>query len=178
MKSFSKTYAASLFSLCEEENLTGVIMDDIKTASTVFEENKEYAVILDSPVIPQNERLSLIDGAFSSLHEYVGNFIKILCEKKSVYLFPSCAKEFELLYNKKNDIEKVTAITATKLNDRLSQKLVEKLEEQTGRKIVLECKVDPSLIGGIVLRTENSQTDASVRLRLDKILASLSSAEI
>lgn len=177
MKSFSKVYSQSLFSLCEEENLTEVIMEDLKDVSSLFVSNEGYTAILDSPTIPFEERLSLINCAFSSFHEYTQNFIKILCEKKSLFLFSDCTKEFEKLYNKKHNIEKVTAITATELSDSLREKLIKKLQEQTGKKIILECTVDSSIVGGIVLRTQNSQTDASVRSRLDAIKNQLASSE-
>lgn len=175
MKSFSKTYALSFFALCVEENLTETVMEDIKTVLEVFTENKEYSSLLDSPVVPLEERLSLIDEAFEVLHEYVRNFIKILCEKKNTYMFTSCAKEFEKLYNKHNNIEKITVVTAVSMDESLIKKLKEKLETKMGKNIILQQKVDPSIIGGIVLRTENSQTDASVRARLEKIRTELSS---
>ena len=82
------------------------------------------------------------------------------------------------LYNKKNNIENVTAITAVELSDELKAKLISKLEKESGKKIQLETKVDKEILGGIILRTENSQTDASVRARLDAIKAQLSSEQI
>lgn len=178
MKPFSKVYAQSFFSLCEEEKLTEVIMEDLRMVSSLFESNEGYAPILDSPTIPFEERLSLINDAFSSFHEYTQNFIKILCEKKCVFLFSDCTKEFEKLYNRKYNIEKVTAITATELSASLREKLMKKLQAQTGKKIILECIVDSSIMGGIVLRTQNSQTDASVRSRLDAIKNQLASSEV
>ena len=52
-----------------------------------------------------------------------------------------------------------------------------KLEKEWGKKIKLELKVDKSILGGIILRTENSQTDASVRSRLDSIRSQIASNE-
>lgn len=177
MKSFSLTYAHSLFSLAEDENLTEDIYKELLELSEIFAENSDYASLLDSPTLPVMQRLALIDDAFKGCLEYVVNFIKILCEKKCVHLFPDCVKEYEKLYNKKLGIEKVTAITAVPLSSELQNKLALKLEKEYGKKIKLELKVDKSILGGIILRTENSQTDASLRARLDSIKAQLSSAE-
>ena len=178
MKSFALTYAHSLFSLAEDENITSEIYEELSGVLPLFKENPEYSVLLDSPTIPVSQRLNLIDEAFGTATEYVLNFIKILCEKKCVHLFSDCVREFEKLYNKKNNIEKVTAITAVPLKDELRQKLVLKLEKEWGKKISLETKVDKSILGGIILRTENSQTDASVRARLDRIRTQLASREV
>ena len=176
MTQISSVYASSLFSLAEDENKIDTIMEELKELSVVFSENRDYPALLDSPTIPLSERLSLIDNAFSGVDEYIINFLKILCEKKCVYAFSDCAKHFEKLYNKANNIEKITVITAVPLSDSLKEKLVKKLGAEYNKKIVPEYKVDSKILGGIIIRTENSQTDASVRSRLDAIKAQLSSA--
>ncbi len=169
MNSVSSVYSTALFSLASDENKLDVVMDHLGTLNTVLKENKEYFTILDSPTIALPERLSLIDEAFSQADEYVLNFMKVLCEKKCVHLFGDCVKQFEKLYNKEKNIEKVTVITATELSDALKEKLVKKLEKEYSKAIVPEYKIDKEILGGIIIRTENSQTDASVRARLDAI---------
>jgi len=176
--SASVTYAHSLFSLAEDENILEQIFDELKILSGIFKENPDYTVLLDSPTVSTEERVALIDEAFKDAGEYVRNFLKILCEKKYIHIFPECVKEYEKQYNKKLGIEKVTAITALPLSDDLREKLIKKLEKDTGKKIMLDLKVDKSILGGIILRTENSQTDASVRARLEGIRAALSSDQI
>ncbi len=178
MKSFSITYAHSLFSLAEDENLVEDIFEEMTELCKVFKENPDYAVLLDSPTVPVAQRFTLIDEAFKDCGEYVVNFIKILCEKKRTHLFPECVKEYEKLYNNKLGIEKVTVITAVPLSDNLKEKLIQKLSKESGKNIKLRLKVDKSILGGIILRTENSQTDSSVRARLDKIRTELSSEQI
>lgn len=178
MKSLAVTYAHSLFALAEEENKEKEIFDELTELSLIFRENPEYTVLLDSPTVNVSERCNLIDKAFSACGEYVKNFLKILCEKKYIHIFPDCVREYEKQYNKKLGIEKVTAITAVPLSKELTEKLISKLEKDTGKKIALELKVDKSILGGIILRTENSQTDASVRARLEGIRNELSSQKI
>ncbi len=178
MKSLAVTYAHSLFALAEEENKEKEIFDELTELLLIFRENPEYTVLLDSPTVNVSERCNLIDEAFSACGEYVKNFLKILCEKKYIHIFPDCVREYEKQYNKKLGIEKVTAITAIPLSKELTEKLISKLEKDTGKKIALELKVDKSILGGIILRTENSQTDASVRARLEGIRSELSSQKI
>ena len=169
-------YANSLFSLCEEENCEEKVLSDLKEAAKLFTENEGYDKLLSSPTIELTERLSLVDAAFGSFHVYVLNLIKVLCEKRSAGLLVECAENFEKLYNKKNGIEKITVITAVKLSEKLSEKLYNKLSENGNKKIILEEKVDKTILGGIVVRTENSQTDASVRKRLETIKTQLVSS--
>ena len=178
MSSFAHVYAASLFSLAEDENLCDVFVEQLSDIDAIIRENSEYTVLLSSPTLSLEQRIALIDEAFSTAHEYVINFLKLWCEKKCTHIFSDCVKEYKKLYNKKNNIENVTAITAVELSDELKAKLISKLEKEYGKKIQLETKVDKSILGGIILRTQNSQTDASVRTRLDAIKAQLSSEQI
>lgn len=178
MKSAAITYAHSLFSLAEEENKEQEIFEELRELVGIFTQNPDYMLLLDSPTVNVSERCNLVDEAFSACGEYVKNFLKILCEKRYIHIFPECAREYEKQYNKKLGIEKVTAITAVPLSNELREKLIKKLEKDTGKKIALEQRVDKSILGGIILRTENSQTDASVRARLEGIRAELSSQQI
>lgn len=173
MSSFSSVYAASLFSLAQDENKADTILNELKEIGSFFEENKDYPKLLDTPTLSLEERLGLIDKAFLGAEEYVLNFIKILCEKKCTHSFLSCVKHYEKLYNKANNIEKITVVTAVPLSDSLKEKLIAKLEKEYSKKIVPEYRVDKKILGGIVIRTENSQTDASVRSRLDAIRAQI-----
>lgn len=173
MNSLTSVYASSLFSLALDENKIDIIMEELNELSAVFSENPEYLSLLDSPIVNLTERLELIDKAVSDADEYVVNFIKILCEKKCAHLFPACAKHFEKLYYKEKNIEKVTVITAVELNDALKEKLITKLEDEYKKTILPEYKVQEEILGGIIIRTENSQTDASVRSRLEAIKAQI-----
>ncbi len=169
MNSFSKIYASSLFSLANDEGRAKEVLESIKTAEKCFLENKDYCFLLDSPMVPLGKRLSLIDDAFSSLDEYAKNFIKILCEKKSTFMLSDCVKQYEKLFNKENNIEKVIITTAVKLSEELSAKLCRKLEETYNKTVIADFKTDKGLLGGILIQTENSEIDASVRTRLDAI---------
>lgn len=177
MKSLPLTYAHSLFSLAEDEGVFEEIYEELVGLLEIFRENPDYSALLDSPTLPVMQRMELIDDAFSQCMEYVVNFLKILCEKKCVHLFADCVKEYEKLYNNKLEIKEVTAVTAVPLNRDLTAKLTQKLEKEWGKKVKLTLKVDKEILGGIILRTENSQTDASVRARLDAVKAQIASDE-
>lgn len=178
MSSFAYTYAASLFSLAEDENLTDAIMEQLSEIDIIMKDNPDYCVLLNSPTLPVEKRVECIDEAFSQSHEYVLNFLKLLCEKKCIHSFSECVKNYKKFYNDKHNIETVTAITAVPLSSELKAKLCAKLERESGKKIVLDEKVDKSILGGIILRTQNSQTDASVRTRLEKVREQITCEQI
>lgn len=175
MTGYVPAYANALYDLAKEESMIDTVRGDLFNVSKVFEENKGYSVLLNSPTLSIDERLSLIDDAFSStVCEYVINFLKILTERKLAHLFCECCDFFFAKYDREHNIEHVRVITAVPLLDTLTEKLKSKLESITGKTIVLHKEVEPDCLGGVILRFDSKQIDGSVRNRLDEMKKQIS----
>ena len=171
-------YGKALFLLALEENLDDVIFQEIKALTDIFRENNEYIIILDSPAIMLDEKLSMIDNSLGGCHEYIKNFLKILCEKHSVFQFENCVKAFSKEYDKYHNIIRSVVISAVKLSDSQLEKMKLALEKKSGKVVFLENEIDPSLIGGVVLRTEGKQLDGSLKGRLDSMKRSIEDIKV
>ena len=175
MTDFAINYAGALYSLAEEANCTKEILEDLSAISDVLDGEREYITLLDTPSVSKEEKCSLIDSAFSgNVNEYTLNFLKLLAEKRAVRNFFDCKKEYVKQYNKANNIAEAVVITATEISAETASRITEKLERMTGKKIMLDKKVDKSIIGGMILRMENTQTDASVKTKLDELSKQIS----
>ena len=166
-------YGKALFLLTEEEGSTERTVADIKTVLSCLNENPDYTKLLDTPAIAKDEKITLIDNAFSSLEPMLVNLIKILSEKHAVYSFASVSDTYVSLYNEARGIEEVEAVTARPLTEAQAEKLKEKLAGLTGKTIILKNTVSAEILGGIKLRYMGRQIDGSVRTRLDKFEDSL-----
>ena len=170
----AKGYGGALFELAEESGRTEAILGDLKTAQLAFMENPKYKTLLDTPALSKEERLALIDAAFSGADEYVLNVIKMLCEKRNVHLFGAVVDDFCSLYDEARGIERVEAVTAVAMTDGQKNAMASKLEAIMGKTVVLTNKLDPSIIGGVVLRYSGVQLDGSIKTRLDEFKKNLS----
>lgn len=166
MNEFTKEYGKALYMLAQEENKTKLIYGELKEAVELLNENKEYVLLLDTPAVKLEERLSLCDSAFSSFDRYVLNFLKILTEKKMVYEINKCFKEFETLYDLDNNIERVTAESAVPLTEENLLKLKETVSKKLGKEIIIKNVVDKNILGGVILKLKDREIDGSVRGRL------------
>ena len=162
-------YGKALFLITEEDGISDKVIADVITAKSVFKENPEYVRLLDSPAIPKEERVALVDQAFVGLNEHLSSLIKILTEKRMIHLFDKVAEAYSALYDEARGILRVEAITAIPLTEEQSQTLSAKLEAKLGKKIILKNTVDSSILGGVKLRYNDVQLDGSVKTRLDKI---------
>ncbi len=172
------SYAEALYSLAVEENSADEIYSQLDAVKFAFTDNPELCKILDRPCSDKQERTALIDRCFKDVNVYLLNCIKVMSKRRATVHFPEVADEFMKLYRKENGIEIVNVITAAALSDEQAEKLEIKLERKLGKKVILSATVDPDIMGGIVVRTESSQIDASIKTRLDDLQKQIKSAVI
>ena len=119
-------------------------------------------------------RNTQLDQAFGgSVHLYLVNFLKILCDEGALRELSGCARAYRVRYNHDHGILEVTAVSAVELEDAAREKLRAKLAAMTGKTIELTVRVEPSVLGGIRLDMEGTRLDGTVRHRLDALRADI-----
>jgi F-type H+-transporting ATPase subunit delta len=174
----AKEYAKALFLLSEEEGESEGVFSELEMLSELMTKNPEYPKLLDTPALSKEERLKLIDEAFGSFGQNLLNLIKILAESRSVRIIPKLKDEYATLFFESRGILHAEAITAIPINDEQNAALVKKLENITGKKVIIKNIVDKATLGGVVLRYGGVQLDGSVKTRLDKFEQALTAAVI
>ena len=97
------------------------------------------------------------------------SFLDLMLHKKREPALPSICDEFLKLYNEYNHIKVATLISAQPMSEELVQRIKTLLEEQTHYAIQLTCKVDASLLGGIMIEMDDFRFDATVLSRINKL---------
>lgn len=170
MTQAAKVYAQALYDLAKDEGLGKTILEELSVLKDIFAANSGYTKLLSAPDIPKDERCQVLDETFrGKVHPYVLNFMKILTQKGYVRQFPQCCDSYRSFYNEDNGILVVKAVSAVALSPEQLTKLTAKLEATTGKKIDLQCSVDPAMLGGLRLSYDGKQVDGTVKTRLDSI---------
>ena len=123
----AKEYGKALFLITEEDGLSDKIISDVKAAECVLKSNPDYVKLLDSPALSKSERVELADKAFSGLDERLSNLLKILTEKRALYLFGEVAKTYYALYDESRGILRVEAVTAIPLSEKQAKSIKDNL---------------------------------------------------
>ncbi len=166
----SDLYGQSLYDLASSENLADDILCQMQTVRKLFTENPDYVRLLTEPSIPKKQRLALLDEAFGSdMQPYLLNFLKILVENGMVRDFGGCCRRYTALYNADRGIAQAEVTSAVPLSGQQLERLRAKLEEISGKKIQLQPKVDPSVLGGLRVSLEGKLLDGTVKGRLDDL---------
>ena len=108
--------------------------------------------------------------------ELLRNFLLVLADKGRAGQLEEIADEFERLVAEHEGVVHAELTTAVELSDDEAQKLLQQIEQASGRKVEATRTVDPDLIGGIVLQVGSHRLDASVRGRLDRLRRQLVTA--
>ena len=169
----AKEYGKALFLLTEETRTTKTVAEELLGVKKLLCENPRYIKLLDTPALAKEEKLALVDRAFASLDGNLLNFVKILCEKHAVYQLPRVAAVYAALYDEARGIERVEAVTAVAMTEKQLSALTNKLAALTGKSIVIRNTIDPTILGGVVLRYAGTQLDGSLRARLESFEKSL-----
>lgn len=116
----------------------------------IFKENPDYLRLLAEPSLPKTERFSLLDIALKEqVHDYLLNFLKLLCENGSLKDFPACTQEFRTRFCKDAGLADVIVTSAVPLTEEQTAALTKKLQSLTGKTILLTQKTDSRVIGGL-----------------------------
>jgi F-type H+-transporting ATPase subunit delta len=114
----------------------------------------------------------LADGA----DELVVNFLRLIAEKGRAAELPLIADELDELVAAEENVLEVELTTAHELTDDEFGRILGRIEQASGRRVLATRTVDPALIGGIVLQAGSQRVDASVRGRLDRLRHELTTA--
>ena len=170
MTEVGTVYGTSLYELAKEEDLTHLIWEQLSALQEGFRAEPDFVRLLASPNLSKAERCQILDDSFrGKVHPYILNFLKILTEKNYPRYFSDCCDAYTDLYNQDNGILVVTAVTAVPLKEQQKDKLIQKLNQITGKQVSLRCRIDPSVYGGVRLDYDGKRLDDTVSHRLDAI---------
>ncbi len=170
MSGLANNYGSALYSLALSENLTEQVYNELCVLEDVFAKEPQYLKLLSAANVVKEERLKLVDDCLGGkVHPYTLNFMKLLAEKSLATHYGDCVKAYRERYYFDNGIMPVTAVTAVPLSDSQSKRLSEKIASISGKRIILQNKVDPSCLGGVKLSYDSKQIDGTVSHRLKEV---------
>ena len=165
----SLEYAEALFLLACEQKQEDAYLKDLSLVGEALND-KDFMLFLRSPNISFEEKEMFIDSTLGgALKEDTVSFIKLLCQKGRAELLPLCIEDFEKLYNQVKRVIVAQVTSAVPLTDEEKTKLTKSLEKKPGHTVELVCRVDKEIIGGIIIRTEDSVLDGSLKQKIRKV---------
>lgn len=154
-------YAKALLNLSLENNKIEDVYSDIVSLSKTIEGSTELQTLLKSPIVNGEKKQEIFKSLFgSNFNELSIKYINLLIGKKREGLLPEIATQFIAQFKLHKNIVTAEVTSAVKLTPELTKKVLT-LVKHDGEVEIIE-KVDPSLIGGFIVKVGDKQIDASI----------------
>lgn len=171
-------YAEALMSLAKSNDLTDRIGDDIRSLVSLLENSEELRLLLSSPLVNDEEKKNLLQTICrDELHPYTLSILKLLVDRRRIRFLEAVGKEYLSLLRQLKQTVLAEVTSAVEINDHQRHQVSEKVKAMTGaHQVELETRIDPDLIGGVIIKVGSQVIDASLRGQLRRIGLSLGSA--
>ena len=174
-KAIAMIYAEALFELGHHRQESKKLHLDLKLMAQTVLEHRDLRVFLDSPAINRQQKeesiLRIFDGRVGKL---TCDFLKVLAGKDRLNLIRQIQNSYEELEDAKAGRIKGTLTTAVELSDNEQSRLGEQVGRALRKDVILQTRVDPAIIGGMVLKVEDTLMDASIKGSLEQFSQKLS----
>ena len=175
----AKRYAKALFAVGQEEGIAADYAKTLNAMAGLYASVPELSDALSNPMYPLDVREKVMEHILpaAGVSGVMGNFFKLLVQKRRADILPDIALVFQAMVDADNNMCQGTVITAMELTPELSAQVKATLEKITGKQVVLTAQVDPSIIGGVVAKVGDLVLDGSIRSQLAGLKESIKGSE-
>jgi len=163
-------YGKALMGLATKAGVVDQMVDQLDSFVDVLSQLPSLRYALESPRVGFAEKESLVDKAIkdkASL-EFL-NFVKVVCRKGRADCFPAIRDAVRLMHDELSNRIQATMITAIPVDDGIRQQVAEQMSQVLGKQVTMATQVDPTIIGGLVVRIGDTVYDGSVTNQLNQI---------
>ena len=170
--SSGKRYAQAAFELALERNDLESWQEGLKKIADITT-NEDLMILLQSPRLPFEAKKELLQKQLGEIHPLAFNLVLLLVNKGSLRLSGDILQQYIALLDTHRGVDRAKVISAVPLRNEDRETISSRLGKVVERKVVIDDKVDSSIIGGFIARIGDMLIDGSIRQRLESLKKSL-----
>ena len=169
--SLAGRYASALFDLASEAGTVSAVESDLDNLEAALHESAELRALIRNPEISRHQIAKVVSGlaAAMGLSDLTKNFLGVLAENRRVAELPAMIPAFHMIAAAQRGEVTAEVASAHALTDEQVATLETKLRAREGRTVKLKTRVDPDLLGGLVVTVGSKRIDGSIRTRLNSL---------
>jgi F-type H+-transporting ATPase subunit delta len=173
--SLAGRYASALFDLARDQRQIDSVESSLDALNQALLDSKDFAELVDSPILSREEA----GKAFAAIAPQLGldpittNFLGVLARNGRKNQVRAVIRAFRRLAAEHRGETVAEVVTARPLNDDQISQLKQQLRARVGRDVNIDAQVDPSILGGIVVKLESQRIDASIRTKLNRLASAM-----
>lgn len=171
----AQRYASSLFELALEGKSEQAVGDELTRLETMISESEDFRRLIESPVFSADEQFKAI-SAIADKAEFqglVGNFLRVVARNRRLFAVPGIIRAYRAIAAKHRGEVSAEVVSARKLTAAQEKELAEALKSVTGKDVAANVTVDPSILGGLIVKIGSRQIDTSIRTKLSTLKLAL-----
>jgi len=169
VEEIASVYARSLFEVAKEQGKLDDIREQLGQFADALAETRELQTFFFSPYFSTPEKEGGLDRLVEGADPIVLNFLRLLIENHRMPVLFRVRRSYDDLWEEENKLLPVEVTSAVELDEQTVRQIGDRIGEQTGRRVDLSSRVEPDILGGIVVRVGNTVLDASIRNRLERL---------
>jgi F-type H+-transporting ATPase subunit delta len=169
MEELAQVYSRALFQAALDKGRLDEVREQVGQFADALDKKRELAVFFFSPYFSTAEKQQSLSTLLDGADEVFLNFLSLLIENHRMPVIFRIRQEYERLWDEENKTLPVEITSAIALDQATTESLGRTIGERAGRKVTLAARVDPDILGGIIIRVGNSVLDASIRNRLEQL---------
>ena len=170
-------YATALFELADEKGQIDAVGKDLARFTGLIDASPDLAYLVKSPLVKAEDQVRAIGAVLSQagIGGIGGNFIKLAAAKRRLFAVRDMVKAYQSFADAKKGVVRAEVSTAAPLSSADRAAVKQALDQTTGKDVQMSERVDPALIGGLVVKLGSKMVDASVRTKLNSIKLAMNS---
>lgn len=169
----SLRYAKAALAFAQEANSSQQVFEDMQSLSALLKADEELNSVMENPMLASAKKQEILKALLPDSSTQTQDLLALLAHNNRMELVKGTCEQFiELFVAQKGEV-KATVTTAIALTPELEQQVLQQAQKLSDKKAILENKIDPSIIGGYILKIGDMQYDASVSNQLKAIKTTL-----
>jgi F-type H+-transporting ATPase subunit delta len=171
----AERYASALFDLASDESALEAVETDLSSMGRMIEESGDLRRLVQSPVFSaeEQEQAIAVIAERSGIRGLVANFLRLVAKNRRLFALPGMIAAFRAMAARHRGEVSAEVTSAHPLNDDHVVALKAVLKEKLGKDVALEARVNPALLGGLIVKVGSRMIDTSLRTRLLNVKTSL-----
>jgi F-type H+-transporting ATPase subunit delta len=164
-------YATALFDLAKEANAIDAVQADLARFDALVDDSADLLRLVRSPAFSTDEQLKALTAVLdrAGIGGLAGNFLKLVTSNRRLFAVRDMIRAFGELVARHKGEATAQVTVAEQLKDEHVQALRSALKAVSGKNVTLDIKVDPAIIGGLVVKLGSRMVDSSLRTKLNAI---------
>ena len=171
MASMAGRYAAALFDLAKDQRQTAEVERDVVAFQAMLDASDDLRRLVRSPVISAEDQSKALGAVLekAGISGLTANFVRLIARNRRLFAIADMFKGFRALTARERGEVSAEVATAHALTPEQLQLLSDTLRAQVGKNVQIDTRVDPSLLGGLIVKIGSRMIDSSLRTKLNNL---------